>query len=294
MSEENWVKLPEPRPRTLPQDALLKLCSWCKDPLVWAVTSELVAEDDAGLIRYRGRAAADGRPDIDFVVAEGNISRVRLPPGYRFEGSKVVRDKACSVCFGPAPCSCAELPLHQQRAIRENRLYVQRCEALRKPQFGAPPRSGKSALLREYQAQVDGLKEQFTNSMFSQVQHQGIESPIAREVREQTQLLLGDCPNCARVSWNPVREKCDHCGVTSKELATRPIFKTTCACGSTENVRHEQIQYGGVRPVYGPPICAACYLERRKAEVRKDLDRPAQAKRDPYEWLGFSSSSWEE
>lgn len=66
--------------------------------------------------------------------------------------------------------------------------------------------------------------------------------------------------------------------------------KPACSCGSTENTRRA----GGVR------ICAACYQQQRRAEraaqkldqAKRDLDRPV--KRDPYEWLGFSSPTWEE
>lgn len=231
MTEENWVKLPDPRPSMLPQDTLIRLCAWCKGTLHWAVTDALVSEDNLGLVRYRGRAASNGEPDKTFVVASENISRVKLPPGYRFEGSEVVKEETVAT-----PASLAGA-------------------------FGL---------------------EKYANEAYAQ----------AIPGQWQYGIQYGDCPRpeCARKSWNPMRDRCDHCGVTGKEIAAKRA-KPACKCGATENVRHV---------AWGQHRCGHCEQSRRRAELqaqkleqtKRDMSRPV--KRDPYEWLGFSGPTYEE
>jgi hypothetical protein len=111
----------------------------------------------------------------------------------------------------------------------------------------------------------------------------------------------GDCPRpeCARRSWNPMRDRCDHCGVTGKEIAAKRA-KPACKCGATENLKQIGVMFPhGV--ACGEFRCGPCEQSRRRTELqaakldqtKRAMDRPV--KRDPYEWpAGFSSPSWEE
>lgn len=264
MTEENWVNLPEPNPRTLPQDTIIRLCSWCRDPLYWAVTSELVAEDDGGLVRYRGQAGGDGKPAREFVVASGNISRVKLPPGYRFEGSEVVKGETVAI-----PASLAGAVGLEKYA---NEAYAQ---AIQGQWIHAKP--------------SDGLGD--NGYVFRQGDYQ-----------QRVQVALGTCPECARKGWCPLRTACLLCGATAKSIEAKRA-KPACKCGATENVRPIAVEYvtsWGKKQPGGEDICAPCYVARRRAELqaqkleqtKRDMNRPV--KRDPYEWLGFSSADWEE
>lgn len=159
--------------------------------------------------------------------------KVSLPPGYRFEGSEVVKEETVAI-----PASLA----------------------------GAV-----------------GL-EKYANEAYAQA--------IQGQWQSGIQIQYGDCPRpeCARKSWNPMRDRCDHCGVTGKEIAAKRA-RPACKCGATENVRHV---------AWGQHRCGSCEQSRRRAELqaqkleqtKRDMNRPV--KRDPYEWLGFSSADWEE
>jgi hypothetical protein len=115
-NENEWVKLPDQATR-LPEGTLIQLCSWVKPPLFWAVTVELSAFSEGGSspISYRGRAAAPSNPSEEFVVSSSNISRVKLPPGYRFEGSEVVNETDTVDCT--AGCDGAGRVWHDSGSI---------------------------------------------------------------------------------------------------------------------------------------------------------------------------------
>lgn len=133
----------------------------------------------------------------------------------------------------------------------------------------------------------------------------GIESPLARAVREQIaqaeaytaqvcqrqgQLQYGTCPECSQQCWIQLSQVCAACGATAKSIEAKRA-RPACKCGATENVRHV---------AWGQHRCGSCEQSRRRAELqaqkleqtKRDMSRPV--KRDPYEWLGFSSADWEE
>lgn len=108
--------------------------------------------------------------------------------------------------------------------------------------------------------------------------HGGIESPLVIAHRLQLEAFekLIANPNAISHQFSPGYAQ------------TKPA----CKCGATENVR--------VVSLAGRHQCGPCYQMQRRAELqaqkleqtKRDMSRPV--KRDPYEWLGFSSADWEE
>lgn len=237
-ADGGWVKLPEPPPLTLPSETVLRY----PHGVLWCAQEELVL---VGSCEYRGELRR-GKQTV--AGATFQTLQVKLPPGYRFEGSEVVKEETVAI-----PASLA----------------------------GAV-----------------GL-EKYANEAYAQA--------IQGQWQSGIQIQYGDCPRpeCARKSWNPMRDRCDHCGVTGKEIAAKRA-KPACKCGSTENVRVVQIKSTEViagmmtERTEHRRTCAPCYQTQRRAELqaqkleqtKRDMSRPV--KRDPYEWLGFSSADWEE
>jgi hypothetical protein len=229
MSKEiGWVALPRPFPRTLPPETLLR-CG------PGSCTYRAIKEVRLNVDRYWsdwGTAAYSKIFENEW-LGDLDKATVRLPPGYRFEGSEVVKEETVAI-----PASLA----------------------------GAV-----------------GL-EKYANEAYAQA--------IQGQWQSGIQIQYGDCPRpeCARKSWNPMRDRCDHCGVTGKEIAAKRA-RPACKCGATENVRHV---------AWSQHRCGSCEQSRRRAELqaqkleqtKRDMSRPV--KRDPYEWLGFSSADWEE
>lgn len=257
-ADGGWVKLPEPPPLTLPSETVLRY----PHGVLWCAQEELVL---VGSCEYRGELRR-GKQTV--AGATFQTLQVKLPPGYRFEGSEVVKEETVAI-----PASLAGAVGLEKYA---NEAYAQAIQG------------------QWVQAQLgDGLGDR--GYVFRQRDYQ------------QTGIQYGDCPRpeCARKSWNPMRDRCDHCGVTGKEIAAKRA-RPACKCGSTENVRdvtpairHKlaDLTGKGVRHDY---LCGPCYQTQRRAELqaqkleqtKRDMSRPV--KRDPYEWLGFSSADWEE
>lgn len=215
--------------------------------------------------------------------------KVALPSGYRFEGSEVVKEEA-------KPSYC-----HNRHGA-----YTQLCdESCREVHGGIESplaRAVREQMSQAYTAQA------YQQQIYAQQGGLGLSDYVFRQGDyQQTGIQYGDCPRpeCARKSWNPMRDRCDHCGVTGKEIAAKRA-KPACKCGATENVRdvtpairHKlaDLTGKGVRHDY---LCGPCYQTQRRAELqaqkleqtKRDMNRPV--KRDPYEWLGFSSADWEE
>jgi ribosomal protein L37E len=88
-----------------------------------------------------------------------------------------------------------------------------------------------------------------------------------------------ECPGCDAATYVVTADQCAQCGYS----ASGKKRSKACKCGSTTNVN---LRLG---------VCAACHLEKRKAEVRKDLDRKVPESLAPKGWPEqFSGSSWEE
>lgn len=248
-TENEWVKLPIPNPATLPKGTR---CRSLHGDAFRAETEIRISSCDES--HYVGDWLAEPHGPTyhnDFFSREGMC--VQLPPGYRFEGSEVVKEEAKS-------CS----------AVREQMSQAYTAQAYQ----------------QQIYAQQGGLG--LSDYVFRQGDYQ------------QTGIQYGDCPRpeCARKSWNPMRDRCDHCGVTGKEIAAKRA-KPACKCGSTSNLAKVGVSVANGR-VSQAWRCGPCEQSRRRAELqaqkleqtKRDMNRPV--KRDPYEWLGFSSADWEE
>lgn len=94
MSEENWVKLPEPAPKTLPAGTRLQT----RHGFRWELQGPHMLSSEWGL---RRRQAYLGHhidlctgADLSGALCEASdIERVSLPLGYHFSGSEVVKDE---------------------------------------------------------------------------------------------------------------------------------------------------------------------------------------------------------
>lgn len=255
MTEENWVKLPEPAPKTLPVGTRLLT----RHGFRWELKEPHMLSSEWGL---RSRRAYLGDhidlctgADLSGALCEASdIESVLLPPGYRFEGSEVVKEETVAI-----PASLAGAVGLEKYA---NEAYAQ---AIQDQWIQAKP--------------SDGLGD--NGYVFRQGDYQN-----------QAQIRLVACPECA-FAWDPLRQNCEGCGATAKSIKAKRA-KPACKCGATENTRLEWCVFGKTYQ------CGPCYQSRRRTELqaqkleqtKRDMSRPV--KRDPYEWLGFSSADWEE
>lgn len=258
MTEENWVKLPEPPPLTLPSETVLRY----PHGVLWCAQEELVL---VGSCEYRGELRR-GKQTV--AGATFQTLQVKLPPGYRFEGSEVVKEEK-----KPAPAYCT---FEQAWASRQNQAEQQRGSGIESPLARA---------VREQIAQAEAY--------------------TAQVCQRQGQLQYGTCPECSQQCWIQLSQVCAACGATAKSIEAKRA-RPACKCGATENVRVVQIKSTEViagmmtERTEHRRTCAPCYQTQRRAELqaqqlkqtKRDMNRPV--KRDPYEWLGFSSADWEE
>jgi hypothetical protein len=100
MSESTeWVKLPEPKPKALP--AGTQLNNWLNSHTMTAVWVLETGHKLSPLGGYKGTHSDGVFRDVGgFLVPVANRCFVKLPVGYRFEGSEVVKDglTECTVC----------------------------------------------------------------------------------------------------------------------------------------------------------------------------------------------------
>lgn len=252
MSKEiGWVALPRPFPRTLPPETLLR-CG------PGSCTYRAIKEVRLNVDRYWsdwGTAAYSKIFENEW-LGDLDKATVRLPPGYRFEGSEVVKEEK-----KPAPAYCT---FEQAWASRQNQAEQQRGSGIESPLARA---------VREQIAQAEAY--------------------TAQVCQRQGQLQYGTCPECSQQCWIQLSQVCAACGATAKSIEAKRA-KPACKCGATENTR---LEWGDFGKTYQ---CGPCYQARRRAELqaqkleqtKRDMSRPV--KRDPYEWLGFSSADWEE
>lgn len=71
-----------------------------------------------------------------------------------------------------------------------------------------------------------------------------------------------ECPECDAATYVVTADQCAQCGYS----ASGKKRSKACKCGSTTNVN---LRLG---------VCAACHLEKRKAEVWAEMDRPVPKK----------------
>lgn len=249
MSKEiGWVALPRPFPRTLPPETLLR-CG------PGSCTYRAIKEVRLNVDRYWsdwGTAAYSKIFENEW-LGDLDKATVRLPPGYRFEGSEVVKEEE-----KPAPAYCT---FEQAWASRQNQAEQQRGSGIESPLARA---------IREQVAQIEAYTARaYQQQIYTQQGGLGLSDYVFRQ---------GDYQQQAVQSKNPA-----------------------CECGSTENVRQIGLRAcktsGLLRREHR---CGACEQSRRRAELqaqkleqtKRDMSRPV--KRDPYEWLGFSSADWEE
>lgn len=161
--------------------------------------------------------------------------------------------------------------------------------------ISTPPKSGKSALLSALQEQSMQLA-----AMYQQEGGLGLSDYVFRQgdYQRQGQLQYGTCPECSQQCWIQLSQVCAACGATAKSIEAKRA-RPACKCGSTENLKQIGVMFPhGV--ACGEFRCGPCEQSRRRAELqaqkleqtKRDMSRPV--KRDPYEWLGFSSADWEE
>lgn len=275
-ADGGWVKLPEPPPLTLPSETVLRY----PHGVLWCAQEELVL---VGSCEYRGELRR-GKQTV--AGATFQTLQVKLPPGYRFEGSEVVKEEELRqlVCRKVECVRCSGFQSYNlsYRSADAQRFYCSKgCHDLAETKpvgvdpavpgsditgiqvvadksvpkewvyISTPPKSGKSALLSALQEQSMQLA-----AMYQQEGGLGLSDYVFRQ---------GD--------YEP------------------KLPAPACACGAVSNLR--AVSLTGYR-------CGSCEQSRRRAELqaqkleqtKRDMNRPV--KRDPYEWLGFSSSSWEE
>jgi hypothetical protein len=308
----DWVKLQEPYPSELPEGSQMLV-----DGHEWTALSVLRLGGDS----YHGRLKAYDGEIIQSGCLRANQNYDRrvwkLPLGFRFEGSEVVRVRECSRCEGVFPegdldehvfpnervCrACAgvddlgDTPEHLRPLLRAAR--GKRQEALvssEREQYGrgylaiwsAAKGSGGYATNEQIGAHEFATVTGIVNrNRLELAIREGRAYPTAdarRIGREEFGMVFdGDSPTAPRVVDEPKRIE----------------LPRACACGATSNLRAVGRKLDANRALALIDYrCGACEQARRRAEIRAEMDRklPKVARGVLRTWPPHSSGvSWED